>query len=63
MRTIEGKRWGDKVLLPGVDWEWTKDLLEDQHGSEIGEARTCIPGLSDAKRPVVGPKHGGFRAN
>lgn len=36
MRTIEGERWGKKVLFPGVDWERTEDLLEDQYGSEIG---------------------------
>ncbi len=30
MRTVKGKRWGEKVLLPGVDWEWTEDLLEGQ---------------------------------
>jgi hypothetical protein len=29
IRTIEGKRWGEKVLLPGMDREWTEDLLED----------------------------------
>jgi hypothetical protein len=27
--TIEGKRWGEKVLLPSMDREWTEDLLED----------------------------------
>lgn len=34
MRTIEWERWGEKVLLPGVDWEWTEDLLEDQYENE-----------------------------
>lgn len=29
IRTIEGERWGEKVLLPGMDGEWTEDLLED----------------------------------
>ena len=59
IRTIEGKRWGEKVLLPGMDREWTEDLLEDQYEREIEEARTCIPGLSDVKRPlaVIGGLH------
>ena len=30
MRTIEREVWGEKVLLPGMDWERTEDLLEDQ---------------------------------
>ena len=62
-RTIEGKRRGEKMLLPGMDWEWTKNLLEGQYEGEIEEARTCIPGLSDANRPVIGASHGGFRAD
>jgi len=28
IRTIEGKGWGEKVLLPGMNREWTEDLLE-----------------------------------
>lgn len=63
MRTIEGERWREKMLLPGMDWEWTENLLEDEYESEIEEARTCIPGLSDANRPVIGASHGGFRAD
>ena len=26
--TIKGKRWGEKVLLPRMDREWTEDLLQ-----------------------------------
>ena len=28
VRTIEGERRGEKVLLPGMNREWTEDLLE-----------------------------------
>jgi hypothetical protein len=39
MRTIEGERWGKKVLLSGMDWEWTEDLLEGQHESKVERLR------------------------
>jgi hypothetical protein len=48
------------VLLPGMDREWTEDLLEDEYKIEIEEARTYIPGLSDVKRPLAVTVVGGL---